>query len=60
VVFDGDNALVTPIKEGFPDGPTAVTPVGTSAYVLEAQLAAMDPKSQKTTNPFRATAVQIR
>ncbi len=60
VVFDGDKAVVTPIKEGFPDGPTAVTLVGTNAYVLEAQLDAMDPKSQKTTNPFRATAVQIR
>lgn len=37
VTFDGDNATITPIKDGF-DGPTAVTKVGDTLWVLEAKI----------------------
>jgi hypothetical protein len=53
---------VTTVKEGYPDGPVAVTVVGTTAYVLEGQLAAFmgrpgtEPPPPK---PFKATAVQV-
>jgi sugar lactone lactonase YvrE len=35
--FDGDAATITPIKDGF-DGPTAVTKVGNTLWVLEAKI----------------------
>jgi sugar lactone lactonase YvrE len=66
VVLHGDRATVTTIKEGFPDGPVAVTVVGTTAYVLEGQLGKLmhppvpngsDPIMKL--NPFRATAVEV-
>jgi hypothetical protein len=64
IVISGDSGKVTPVKEGYPDGPVAVTVVGTTAYVLEAQLSAfMRPPGSTTppppTKPFKATAVQV-
>ncbi len=62
VVVEGDSGKRTVIKEGFPDGPVAVTVVGTTAYVLEGQLGSMRgppgvaPPAPK---PFKATAVAI-
>ncbi len=64
VALSGDTGHVTTVKEGYPDGPVAVTVVGTTAYVLEGQLAnlmggpgasghAPQPK------PFKASAVQV-
>ncbi len=66
VVLSGNRATVTVIKEGIPDGPVAVTVVGTTAYVLEGQLGKLmhppvprgwDPIMRL--NPFRATAVEV-
>lgn len=62
VTLKGDEATVKTLKSGFPDGPTAVTVVGTDAYVLEAQLAKMranPPIPNSGLNPFHATAVHI-
>jgi sugar lactone lactonase YvrE len=64
IALSGDTGKVTTVKEGYPDGPVAVTVVGTSAYVLEGQLAAFmhgpaagaAPPEPK---PFKATAVQV-
>jgi sugar lactone lactonase YvrE len=64
ITLTGDNGKVTTIKEGYPDGPVAVTVVGTTAYVLEGQLAAFmrrpgsdaPPPEPK---PFKATAVEV-
>lgn len=58
VDVNGDAGKVTTVKEGYADGPVAVTVVGTTAYVLEGQLSAMrDPNG--TTKPFKATAVEV-
>ncbi|HUN24921.1 MAG TPA: hypothetical protein VMU67_01345 [Steroidobacteraceae bacterium] len=66
VVVHGDSATVTTLKDGFPDGPVAVTVVGATAYVLEGQLGKfMHPAVPDGTgplmrlNPFRATAVEL-
>jgi hypothetical protein len=65
VTVNGDTARVATLKEGFPDGPVAVTVVGTTAYVLEGQLAGMmgpapaagtPPAAPK---PYKATAVEV-
>ncbi len=64
IAFSGDTGKVTTVKEGYPDGPVAVTVVGTTAYVLEGQLMIMmrppaagaAPVQPK---PFKATAVQV-
>ena len=64
ISLNGDTAKVTTVKEGYPDGPVAVTVVGTTAYVLEGQLAAFmrrpgsdaPPPEPK---PFKATAVEV-
>jgi hypothetical protein len=64
IALSGDTGKVTTVKEGYPDGPVAVTVVGTTAYVLEGQLAAFmrgpaagaAPPEPK---PFKATAVQV-
>jgi hypothetical protein len=64
IALSGDAGKVTTLKEGYPDGPVAVTVVGTTAYVLEGQLmslmrgpgAAADPAPPK---PFKATAVPV-
>ncbi len=53
---------VTTVKEGFPDGPVAVTVVGETAYVLEGQLQILfgppgaPPAAPK---PFKATGVPV-
>jgi sugar lactone lactonase YvrE len=63
IALSGDAGKVTTVKEGYPDGPTAVTVVGTTAYVLEAQLATMMRGTAAGENaplkPFKATAVQV-
>jgi len=41
VTFDGNNGKVELVKQGYPDGPVAVSVVGTTAYVCEGQLSAM-------------------
>jgi sugar lactone lactonase YvrE len=61
VDLTGDTGKVTLLKDGFPGGPTAVTVVGTTAYVLEGQLAVMmgrgDPNAKLA--PFHAVTVQV-
>jgi len=64
VTITGDTGKVATLKEGFPDGPVAVTVVGTTAYVLEGQLALMmnPPKPGETpppAKPYKATAVEV-
>ncbi len=65
VTVNGDTAKAVTLKEGFPDGPVAVTVVGTTAYVLEGQLAAMmgPPPAPGTppppSKPYKATAVEV-
>jgi sugar lactone lactonase YvrE len=62
VVLDGDSGKRTVLKEGFPDGPVAVTVVGTTAYVLEGQLGAMRGPpggAPPPTKPYKATAVEV-
>jgi hypothetical protein len=62
VTISGGTGTRTVIKDGYPDGAVAVTVVGTTAYVVESQLAALmrrpgtpapEPK------PFHATAVEV-
>ncbi len=63
VILNSNAGTVTTLKQGFPDGPVAVTVVGTTAYLLEGQLASMmrrrapDPGAKP--KPFRATAVDV-
>jgi sugar lactone lactonase YvrE len=64
ISLTGDTGKVTTVKEGYPDGPVAVTVVGTTAYVLEGQLAAFMGRPGAGTEPppakpFKATAVQV-
>jgi len=64
IAVDGDAGKVTTVKEGYPDGPVAVTVVGTTAYVLEGQLMAMMRRPGDNTppplpKPFKATAVEV-
>jgi sugar lactone lactonase YvrE len=64
IALSGDTGKVTTIKEGYPDGPVAVTVVGTTAYVLEGQLSTLmrGPNSSAPpapSKPFKATAVQV-
>lgn len=64
IALSGDTGKVTTVKEGYPDGPVAVTVVGTTAYVLEGQLAAFmrgpsAPAAPPPPKPFKATAVQV-
>ena len=64
IALSGAAGKVTTVKEGWPDGPVAVTVVGTTAYVLEGQLAAfMRPPGSNSppppTKPFKATAVPV-
>jgi hypothetical protein len=68
VTFDGNNGKVEQIKQGYPDGPVAVTVVGTTAYVCEGQLAVMmrrpgaagsAPAAAAPAKPFVATAVEV-
>lgn len=64
VAFQGNRGTVTLIKQGYTDGPVAVTLVGTTAYVVEGQLAAMMRRPGSSApapelKPFRATAVEV-
>jgi sugar lactone lactonase YvrE len=61
VDLTGDTGKVTALKDGFPGGPVAVTVVGTTAYVLEGQLAALMGRGDQNAKlaPFRATAVPV-
>lgn len=64
VTITGDSGNAVTVKEGFPDGPVAVTVVGTTAYVLEGQLALMmnPPKPGEPVpapKPYKATAVEV-
>lgn len=58
---DLTSATVTTLKEGFPDGPVAVTVVGETAYVLEGQLSLImgPPDPNAAPKPFKATAVPV-
>ena len=62
VTFDGNNGKVELIKQGYPDGPVAVTVVGTTAYVCEGQLSAMmrRPGSSAPAAPRRSPSRQRR
>jgi len=58
VVLEGNGGKVTTLKEGYPDNAVAVTVVGETGYVLEAQFKARrDPAY--VPKPFRATAVPV-
>jgi hypothetical protein len=66
ITFDGNNGKVELIKQGYADGPVAVTVVGTTAYVCEGQLAVMmrrpgssAPAADTVAKPFKATAVEV-
>jgi hypothetical protein len=61
ITISGNSGQVTPLKEGFPDGPVAVTVVGTTAYVLEGQLKLLfgPPDPSAPSKPFHATAVEV-
>jgi len=64
IALSGDTGKVTTVKEGYPDGPVAVTVVGTTAYVLEGQLMAMmrrpgDNTPPPAPKPFKATSVEV-
>ena len=62
VTIDGDTGRVTTLKEGFPDGPVAVTVVGTTAYVLEGQLSrimAPPGTALPPPKPYKATGVEV-
>jgi glucose/arabinose dehydrogenase/cytochrome c5 len=60
VDLHGNSATVTTLMDKIPDGPTAVTPVGDEAWVLEAQLDAMNAGASEQVHPFGATAVPLR
>ena len=59
VTIQGDRAEVRLLKDGFTGGPTAVTLVGSNAYVLESKFSYRnDPTlKDKDPGPFQATAV---
>jgi len=64
ITFDGNNGKVDLIKQGYPDGPVAVTVVGKTAYVCEGQLSGMMRRPGSSApapvlKPFQATAVEV-
>ena len=64
IALSGATGKATTLKEGYPDGPVSVTVVGTTAYVLEGQLATLmrkpgTPAEDTPPKPFKATAVQV-
>ena len=62
VTLHGDRAHVVIVKRGFPEGPTAVTVVHETAYLLLGQLATLFSKNygpHTETKPFHATAVFV-
>jgi sugar lactone lactonase YvrE len=61
VDLKGDSGKVTSVKDGFPGGPVAVAVVGTTAYVLEGQLALLMGRGygNAQATPFHAVAVPV-
>jgi hypothetical protein len=64
ITLDGNTGKIEVIKQGYPDGPVAVTVVGTTAYVCEGQLSVMMRRPGSSApvaplNPFKATAVEV-
>jgi sugar lactone lactonase YvrE len=61
VSLSDDTAKVDTVKEGYPQGPVSVTVVGTTAYVLEGQLAILFGRAPPDTveQPYHATAVEV-
>lgn len=67
ITLDGNTGKVALVRQGYPDGPVAVTVVGTTAYVCEGQLSSMmrrpgapAPAPADTgPKPFKATAVEV-
>jgi sugar lactone lactonase YvrE len=59
IKFSGNSGKVTGLKEGYPDRAVAVTVVGETAYVLEAQFKMIKPPPDYKPNPFHATAVHV-
>lgn len=62
IKLTGDSGTVAVVKQGYPEGPVAVTVVGTTAYVAEGQLAAMMHRPgtpAPPVKPFHATAVEV-
>jgi sugar lactone lactonase YvrE len=61
VTISGNSGKVTKVKEGYPQGPVSVTVVGTTAYVLEGQLAILFGRATPDTTelPYHATAVEV-
>ena len=60
IALSGDTGKVSTLHEGYPDGAVAVTVVGTTAYVLESQFAAMRAGAgSPPLNPFKASAVPV-
>jgi hypothetical protein len=55
----GGHGTLRTLKEGFPDDSVAVTVVGHTAYVLEAQWRALPHDPRYTPKPFHATAVSL-
>jgi len=59
----GDSGSTTTLRLGYPDGPVSVTVVGTTAYLLEGQLASLmrrgGPDPSAPARPFRASAVEV-
>lgn len=62
ITLHQDSGTVTSLRRGFRDGPVSVTVVGTTAYVLEGQLAGFfrSPGSPpRPLHPFQASAVEV-
>lgn len=59
ITLSGNTGKVKTLKEGYPDGPVAVTVVGETGYVLEGQFKAMRPDPNYKPNPYHATAVPV-
>ncbi len=59
VSLRGNKGSVVTLHEGYPDTPVAVAVVGSTAYVLESQFAAMRGDPAAATKPFKATAVAL-
>jgi sugar lactone lactonase YvrE len=61
ITLDGDSGTVRTIKEGYPGGAVSVAAVGTTAYVIEGQLAFLFKRApaDATEKPYHATAVDV-
>jgi sugar lactone lactonase YvrE len=60
IEINGDNAVVKPVKSGFKQ-PVSVWQIGSTAWVLEGQLATLfdPPEKRGKPGPFRAYAVEL-